>query len=154
MKNHVYKIKFNRNSFDLNEDYDKLSEHEKQKISNMDVESFFDYQDYKDRYICYVICKPTELHGYSKILIGNLISHDILDLSNDILKFKIDLQDELKPLLSTINSIKYSFFIDDIEDWIMEYLNIDSVLDRISELGAIEKLTPIEKKFLKNFQLP
>ena len=76
------------------------------------------------------------------------------DLSNDILKFKIDLETELKPLLSTINSIKYSFFIDDINDWILQNLNIDDVLDRISELGTVEHLSEIEKEFLKNFQLP
>lgn len=154
MLNHVYKIRFDKSSFDLNEEYDRLSEHEKQKISNLDAESFFDYQDYKDRYICYVICKPTEIQLYSNILIQNLITHEILDLSKDILKFKIDLETELKPLLSTINSIKYSFFIDDINDWIIEHLNIDDVLDRISELGNVEKLTQIEKEFLKNFQLP
>lgn len=154
MVNHVYKIKFGKSSFDLNEEYDRLSEHEKQKISDLDAESFFDYQDYKDRYICYVICKPTEIAKYSSILIQNLISHDVSDLSNDILKFKIDLETELKPLLSTINSIKYSFFIDDINDWIIQHLNIDDVLDRISELGTVEHLSEIEKEFLKKFQLP
>ena len=40
MVNHVYKIKFGKSSFDLNEDYDRLSEHEKQKISDLDAESF------------------------------------------------------------------------------------------------------------------
>lgn len=154
MVNHVYKIKFDKSSFDLNEEYERLSDHEKQKISNLDAESFFDYQDYKDRYICYVICKPLEIQKYSNILIQNLISHEVKDLSKDLLKFKIDLELELKPLLSTINSIKYSFFIDDINDWILEHLVIDDVLDRISELGTVDKLSEIEKEFLKNFQLP
>lgn len=154
MTSHVYKIKFDKSSFDLNEDYDRLSEHEKQKISDLDAESFFDHQDHKDRYICYVICKPTEISKYSDILMHNLIGHDVSDLSNDLLKFKIDLEKELKPLLSTINSIKYSFFIEDINDWIIKHLNIDNVLDRISELGSSEFLSQIEKEFLKNFQLP
>lgn len=154
MMDHVYRIKFDKSSFDLNDEYERLSDHEKQKISNLDAESFFDYQDYKDRYICYVICKPTEIQKYSSILIQNLISHEISDLSKDILKFKIDLELELKPLLSTINSIKYSFFIDDINDWILQHLNIDDILDRISELGTVDKLSEIEKEFLKNFQLP
>ncbi len=154
MKSHVYKIMFEKSSSGLNDEYERLSEHEKQKISDLDAESFFDYQDYKDRYICYVICKPTELQKYSDIRINNLIIHAISDLSNDILEFKIDLEDELKPLLSTINSIKYSFFIDDVNDWIFEHLNIDNVLDRISALGSVDKLSTIEKEFLKNFQLP
>ena len=70
------------------------------------------------------------------------------------MNFKINLEEELKPLLTTINSIKYSFFIDDLNDWIFENLNIDNVLDRISEVGGVKNLTSIEKEFLKNFQLP
>lgn len=153
MINRIYKIKFDSSSFDLNEDYERLSQHEKDIISDMDAESFFDYQDYRDRYTCYVICKPTEIKKYSDVLLKNLIIHDITDLSDDILKFRISLEDELKPLLSTINSIKYSFFIDDVRDWILENIDIDSVLDRISEVGSVDKLTDLEKEFLKNFQL-
>lgn len=150
----VFRIKFDESSFDLNSEYDKLSEHEKEKISDLDCESFFDYEDYSDKYICYLICKPDEIKKYSDILFKNLILHSVVDLSDEILKFEINLEHELRPLLSTVNSIKYSFFIDDINDWIFENLDIDSILDRISELGSVDKLTSIEKEFLKNFQLP
>jgi hypothetical protein len=140
--------------FDLNEDYDRLSEHEKERISDLDCESFFDYEDHSDKYVCYMISKSTEIEKYSKILVKNLIMHELIDLSDGILKFKIDLEQELKPLLGTINSIKYSFFIDDLNEWILQNLDIDKVLDRISELGDIKKLSDIEKEFLKNYQLP
>mgnify|MGYP000627723900 CR=1 FL=1 len=60
------------------------------------------------------------------------------------------LEEELKDQISTINSIKYSFFIDDVDDWIFENLDIDMVLDRISEVG-MESLTRIEKYYLNNF---
>lgn len=154
MNSHVYKLKFQDSLFDLNEDYNRLSDHEKEIVSDLDCESFFDYDDFNDRYVCYIISKPTEINRYSKILIKNLIIHDVIDLSEDILKFRINLEEELRPLLSSSNSIKYSFFIDDINDWIVENLDIDVVLDRISELGSIDNLTNIEKEFLKNFQLP
>jgi hypothetical protein len=150
MKSCVYKIKYDQSSFQLNEEYDRLSEHEKEKIADLDAESFFDYQDYKDKYVCYIITNPIEIKKYSSILINNLIQHEIIDMTNDILKFKINLEEELKPLLSTINSIKYSFFIDDLNDWILENLEIDNVLDRISEVG-MENLTTIEKDFLKSY---
>jgi hypothetical protein len=140
--------------FDLNEDYDRLSEHEKERISDLDCESFFDYEDHSDKYVCYMISKSTEIEKYSKILVKNLIMHELIDLSDGILKLKIDLEQELKPLLGTINSIKYSFFIDDLNEWILQNLDIDKVLDRISELGDIKKLSDIEKEFLKNYQLP
>ena len=154
MQNRVYKLKFHNSLFDLNEDYDRLSEHEKERISDLDCESFFDYEDHSDKYVCYMISKSTEIEKYSKILVKNLIMHELIDLSDGILKFKIDLEQELKPLLGTINSIKYSFFIDDLNEWILQNLDIDKVLDRISELGDIKKLSDIEKEFLKNYQLP
>lgn len=150
MKSCVYKIRYDQSSFQLNEEYDRLSEHEKEKIADLDAESFFDYQDYKDKYVCYIITNPVEIKKYSSILLNNLIQHEIIDMTDDILKFKINLEEELKPLLSTINSIKYSFFIDDLNDWILENLEIDNVLDRISEVG-IENLTTIEKDFLKSY---
>ena len=154
MKINVYRIDFSKSSFELNEDYDLLSESEQEKISSLDTESFFDYEDREGRYICYLICNAIEIKKYSDVLGNNLIGHQITNLSNDILKFVINLEEDLKPLLNTINSIKYSFFIDDLNDWIIEHLEIDTVLDRISELGDIDKLSAIEKEFLKNFHLP
>lgn len=149
MRTCVYKIQFDKNSFDLNDDYDRLSEVEKERISDLDAESFFDYE--KDgKYTCFVITSPVEMKKYISILTNNLIICDCQDISQDILKFRIDLEEELKEQISTINSIKYSFFIDDINDWITINLDMDMVLDRISEVG-IESLTKIEKDFLNNF---
>jgi hypothetical protein len=152
MKSCVYKIRYDQSSFQLNDEYDRLSEYEKEKIADLDAESFFDYQDYKDNYVCYIITTPVEVKKYSSILLNNLIQHEIIDMTDSILKFKINLEEELKPLLSTINSIKYSFFIDDLNDWILENLDIDSVLDRISAVG-IENLSEVEKEFLKNYHI-
>ena len=149
MRTCVYKIQFDKNSFDLNDDYDRLSEVEKERISDLDAESFFDYE--KDgKYTCFVITSPVEMKKYISILTNNLIICDCQDISQDILKFRIDLEEELKEQISTINSIKYSFFIGDIYDWVTINLDMDMVLDRISEVG-IESLTKIEKDFLNNF---
>jgi hypothetical protein len=152
MKISVFKIRFNQSSYQLNEEYERLSDHEKENIAELDAESFFDHQDYNDRYVCYLICKPTEVKKYSQILVKNLIHHELKDLSKDILSFNINIEEELKPLLSTINSIKYSFFIDDLNEWIIQNLDIDTVLDRISVVG-MDNLTEIEKKFLDNYQV-
>lgn len=152
MESFVYKIRYNQSSFQLNEEYDRLSEYEKEKIADLDAESFFDYQEHNDNYVCYIISTPIEIKKYSSILLNNLIQHEIIDLSESILKFKINIEEELKPLLSTINSIKYSFFIDDLNDWILENLEIDNVLDRISDVG-IKNLTKVEKDFLKNYKI-
>ena len=149
----VYKIRYDQSSFQLNEEYDRLSDYEKEKISDLDADSFFDYQDHSDKYVCFIISTPNEVEKYSSILLNNLIQHEIIDLTQNILKSKIDLEDELKPLLSTINSIKYSFFIDDLNEWILENLDIDTVLDRILEVGSMSNLSNIEKKFLNNYKI-
>ena len=60
----VYKIKFDESSFELNDDYERLSDYEKDIISELNTESFFDYEDELDNYVCFVITKPTELYKY------------------------------------------------------------------------------------------
>lgn len=146
----VYKLKFNKSSFDLNEDYERLSEHEKERISDLDAEAYFDYND-NDCYICYVITSPTEIKTYLNILSKNMITCQCDDLSEKVLKHQIDLASELKYLVSATNQIKYSFFVEDVDEWIYNNLDIDIVLDRISELGGLNSLTKIEKEFLETY---
>jgi hypothetical protein len=146
----VYKIQFFKSSYELNEEYEKLSEHEKEKISDLDAEAFFDYDD-KDRYTVYVITTSKEINSYLSILGNNLIEYKLYDLSSDLLNGNIDLEIDLISQINTLNSIKYSFFIDDINDWIYQNLDIDMILDRISEVG-MESLRSIEKEFLKEYK--
>lgn len=149
MNKSIYKLSFSYSSFQLNEEYEKLSDYEKERISELDADSFFDYEE-DDKYICFIITTPIEMKKYISILSNNLIWVESVDISSDILKFKINLIDDLSSKISPINSIKFSFFVDDIEDWILENLDIDMVLDRISEIG-IENLSSVEKEFLNNF---
>jgi hypothetical protein len=153
MLTRVYKLNFTKSSYDLNDDYERLSEHEKERISELDADTYFDYDDDNQCYVCYVVTTPQEIERYLKILTNNLIQNSCLDLSDDILKNKIDISKELKPLVTATTSIKYSFFVDDIDDWILENLDIDMILDRISQVGGVDNLSDIEQEFLKNFQL-
>lgn len=146
----VYKIKFNKSSFELNDDYERLSDYEKDIISELNTESFFDYEDELDNYICYVITKPTELDRYSKILSNNLIEHKCYDLSKKILKNEINLEPLLEEKIDSNNYFKFDLFLDDLEIWIYDNLEIDIILDRITEVG-IDSLKDIEKNFLKNY---
>ena len=151
MGSSVYKIQFFKSSYQLNEEYEKLSEHEKEKISELDAEGFFDYDDDKERYTVYVITTSNEINSYLSILGNNLIKYQLSDLSNDILKNKVDLEIDLSSQINTLNSIKYSFFIDDVNSWIYQNLDIDMVLDRISEVG-MGSLREVEKEFLKEYK--
>jgi hypothetical protein len=149
MIKHVYKIKFNKSSFDLNEDYKRLAEYEKESISELDADSFFDYEE-EEKYTCFVITTPLELKKYSMILLNNLILHDSQDISEKILNSEIDLELETEQKIDETNSFKYDFFIDDLNAWIYDNLEIDIVLDRITKVG-INSLKEVEKNFLKYY---
>ena len=149
MANRVYKIRYSKSSLELNEDYDNLSDYEKEQISELDAEGFFDYED-NNIYCCYVISTPVEVVKYSKILTNNLIQHEYLDLSQEILNNKIDIELELEHKLDEKNLFKYDFFLDDLEHWIYNNLEIDIVLDRITDVG-INSLRQVEKDFLKHY---
>jgi hypothetical protein len=149
MKSGVYKIVFTKSAFELNDDYEYLSDIDKERIYDLDADSFFDYED--GCYNCFVITTPIEIEKYKDILKSNFIENECIDVSNDILRFKIDLAKELKDNISGLNSVKWGFFMDDLNDWILDNLDIDIVLDRISEVG-INSLSSIEKDFLKNYK--
>jgi hypothetical protein len=151
MANRVYKIRYSKSSLELNEDYDCLSDYEKESISELDAEGFFDYED-NNIYCCYVISTPIEVTKYSRILTNNLIIHECLDLSKDIIYNKIDIEIELEDKLDEKNLFKYDFFLDDLEHWIYNNLEIDIILDRISDVG-IDSLKQVEKDFLKHYSI-
>ena len=145
----VYIIKFDKSSFELNDDYERLSDYEKDIISELNTDSFFDYEDELDNYVCFVITTPNELDRYLKILRNNLIEHESSDLSKPVLKNEINLE-LLEGKLDSNNYFKYDFFMDDLESWIYQNLEIDIVLDRITEVG-MNSLKDVEKNFLKNY---
>jgi hypothetical protein len=151
MANRVYKIRYSKSSLELNEDYDCLSDYEKEAISELDAEGFFDYED-NYIYCCYVISTPIEVAKYSKILTNNLIAHECLDLSEDIIYNRIDVEYELEDKLDEKNIFKYDFFLEDVNSWIYNNLEIDIVLDRITDVG-IDSLKQIEKDFLKHYSV-
>ncbi len=145
----VFKIKFYKSSFDLNDDYDRLSDIDKEKISDMDAFAFFDFEE-EDKYAFLIIVSPLELQKYVDILNENLIPFKLNDISKKVLNGDIDLEKEISGYINSINKLRYSFFLDDLNEWIYDHLDIDIVLDRISKVG-FENLTTVEKEFLSNY---
>ena len=148
MSSHIYKIKFSKPSYQLNDDYDRLSEIEKEKISNIEAEAFFD-MDEDDKYTFFIIVNPIELKAYLSVLNENFIPYDINDVSDDILKGKLDVESQIIQV-NPLNSLRYSFFVDDLNDWLYDNLDMDIVLDRISSIG-MDSLRKVEKEFLNNY---
>lgn len=143
----VYKLKFIKSPEDLNYDYEKFSDIDKQKLASINMKSFIDYEE-DNQYAFFIITDPIEIDKYIQLLNNNLIKSEYKDISNDILKGEIDIEYELKH-----NGVSdYYFFIVCLDEWIYHNLNIDIILDKISFTG-IEFLTKIEKEFLKNYKI-
>jgi len=145
----LYKVTFNKSSFDLVDDYERLSEIDKERISDLDVFAFFDY-DEDDKYAFFIIIDSLEFKSYTKILNENLIYFNIENYSKNVIKGNFDIESFLSEYSSPMNTIKLSFFIDDLNEWKYENLDIDIVLDRISEV-RIKSLRKTEKEFLNNY---
>ena len=148
----LYKIIFDKNSLELNDDYDRLSEYEKEVISSMSVDAFFDYDNLYDLYTCFLITDEHTIRSYISILKNNFVKHEIINISKDAILNHFNFEKELENLLDPTSRIKFNIFIDSVNDWIFEHLDIDIVLDRINEVGGIQNLRQIEKKFLKNYK--
>lgn len=143
----VYKFKFIKPPDELNYDYERFSDIDKQKLANINMNSFIDYEE-DNHYAFFIIAEPIEIDKYVQLLNNNLIKSEYKDISNDVLKGEIIIECELE-----YNGVfDYYFFTRCLDEWIYQNLNIDIILDKISFTG-IESLTKIEKEFLKNYKI-
>jgi hypothetical protein len=83
---------------------------------------------------------------------NNLIKFELKDISKSVLKGKIDVEILLKDKYLPTSQIKFNIFMEGINYWTMENIDIDIVLDRISEVG-MNNLKEVEKDFLKNYKI-
>jgi len=148
--NRVYKIVFNKSSFELDKDYERFSEQEKLAISSMNPDSFFDF-NHKEHYILYLIFSPLDIEKYNRILDNNLIQYTLEDVSEKVIQNKMCLDSELKPFVNALNRFRWNTYKTKLDQWIYDNLDMDLVLDRIGQCG-MDGLRPVEKKFLRNFQ--
>jgi len=146
----VYKIVFDKSSFELDKDYERFSEQEKLAISSMNPDSFFDF-NHKEHYTLYLIFSPIDIEKYIRILDNNLIGHTTEDVSEMVLENKMCLESELKPFVNALNRFRWNTYKTKLDQWIYDNLDMDLVLDRIGQCG-MDGLRPVEKKFLRNFQ--
>lgn len=143
----LFKIQFDQSAEDLNSTYENLSEHEKEKISQMDVLSSFDAENEDKKYFCLLLTSKTEIISYRNILDNNLIPYICQDISQSVVDNEINLEKDLIQYLNSLNYLSYELFIEEITEWIYQNLDIDSILDRISKSG-MDSLRPIDKYFL------
>ena len=145
----IYKIEYFYNLLDLNYEWSNLTPEDEELLMGLSAESFFDYE-LDNMYICYLISDSVEVSKYFSVLDKYEINYKSYDISELILKSEIDIEHILVDYVDSDISIKYDFFIEDTNNWILENLDIDTVLDKISKTG-INGLNKIEKDFLKNY---
>ena len=147
----VYKLIFSKNSYELNSDYESLTEHEKEIIANILPSGYFEFNDYNEHYNLYLIINLPNIKRYCNILNNNNIKYTMNDISEDLLN-GYDIHKNLSPYINNINQIRFKSFNNKINKWITSNLEIDIILDRINQVG-IENLTTIEKKYLENYKV-
>jgi hypothetical protein len=147
----VYKITFSQNSYELNNEYLKLSEHEKETIANILPDAYFEFNNDSENYILYLIITTPNIDRYFKILNNNSIQFKSENISQTLLN-GLDIDLELKEYINTLNNYRFNLFKKKIENWIVSNLEIDIILDRINQVG-IDNLNNIEKKFLDNYNI-
>lgn len=147
----VYIFEFNRSSESVADDYDLLSEIDKEKISDLDTDASFDYEDEFGNYNFYLVISELEFLKYKKLLDDNNIAYLCEDISNDILRNDINLSKKLLKYTNNMNENLYHEFINTLNDWISQNLELDIILDMINERG-INSLRKVDKDFLSNYE--
>ena len=147
----VFKITFSQNSYELNNEYSKLSEHEKETIANILPDGYFEFNDKSEQYILFLIISKENLDRYAKILDDNFIQFKLKNISKTLLN-GLDLQEQIKDYINPLNRYRFNTFKVKLEEWITSHLEIDIILDRINQVG-INNLTNLERKFLDNYKV-
>ena len=144
----LYIIEFCRTSEDVSYDYEHLSDNDKEKVSNLDTVSSFDFEDEYQNYTCYILMSPNEFEKYKKILDDNIIPYICTDIAQSVIKNNINLEKKLFKYTNNYNENSYHEFIKKLNDWILSNLDLDIVLDMINEKG-VDSLRKVDKDFLE-----
>lgn len=147
----VFKITFIQNSYELNNEYSKLSEHEIEIIANILPDGYFEFNDRSEKYTLFLIMTKEDLNKYIKILDNNLISFEFKNMSEEFLN-GLDIKQQLKDCINPLNRNTFNIFKIKLEEWINKNIDVDIILDRINQVG-VENLTKLEKKFLDNYKV-
>jgi len=152
MKERVFKLVFEKNSYELNMDYDKFTQSELEIIANVLPDNYFEWNSESGNYTIIMIVGDHPLLRYTNILKNNNVKFKLVNLTNEILENGINLSEDLIPHINIINSTKWTKFKQKIVQWTLSNLTVDIVLDRINRIGSYDKLSKLEKKFLEDLK--
>ena len=142
----IWRFDFNVSTTSLNKTYDLITKEDRDCLSATEVSSSFDVE-LRNKCQSYLISTKETIHVYKDMFFKYGIKCKLIDVTDDILSGKLDIERDLVEFLGTGKSLNVAYFLDAVEKLICENLNMDDILDKISKLG-IESLTRMEKKFM------
>lgn len=144
MEFNIFKITFTKPSVALVDDYERLSDNDRLKISNLEVLATYDY-DLDGHYTCFMISSPIVIASYRSILDDNIIKHKCEDITTSIISGKVTV--EMVPG----DKERFNIFMHELEEFIYSKLDMDAILDRISLVG-MGGLSDVELRFIKDYE--
>lgn len=146
----VYRISFNFTAGELSSYFEGLTRHDRDNISDLLPEGYFEHTDSEGRYIVYMLIRPADCKRYSEILDSNLIVHSVRDVSNNLLQ-QGQFMSNIFQNVNNKNVDRWRKFNKLVETWLLSQYDIDMILDRISKVG-IQNLSRTEKIFLEGYR--
>ena len=127
----VYKIETNLTQAENDKIYDNLSREDKKKISELNDLGVLanDVFDEFGHMTSYMICEKEVINFLVFLFQENEVKYKINDITKLFLYGQISIEDE------------------DFQNFLKENLDIDTILDKINEVG-IESLTDLDKQIL------
>lgn len=145
----IYLIEYCRDINFVTWEYQNLSDTDRIQVTNLKFRASIDFITEIGDYSMLVIAEENEFNKLKKILNGNYIHCFYKDITTKLLQNQTNI-DKITLKSKIENQDLFKLFEQKLEEWIIENLDLDVVLDMINDLG-IENLREIDKKFLENY---
>lgn len=145
----AYLIDYCRDINIVSWEYQNLSGTDRIQITNLSFECSIDFEDRFSNYNMIIIAGSVQVKTLTNILENNYINHFCKDITDDLIKNRTSITDIVR-IEGVENKETYNIFKEKSERWMLRNLDLDIVLDLISERG-MNKLREVDIKFLKNY---
>lgn len=148
-KEKIYLLEYCRDIDLVTWEYQNLSDTDRTQVANLKFRSSIDFITENGDYNMLIIAEENEFNKLKKILNENYIHCFYKELTKKLLSNKTNI-DKITQNSKNENTNLYESFKQKLEEWIMENLDLDVVLDMINDIG-IENIREIDKQFLANY---
>jgi hypothetical protein len=148
-KERIYLIDYSRDINVVTWEYQNLSDTDRIQITNLHFECSIDFVDRIGNYNMVIVSNSEQIKILTNILESNYVHHFCKDITYPVLRNKIKIHNVIFKQ-GVENKDLYEIFNKKFDNWLLQNLDLDIVLDMINETG-IDSLREIDKKFLENY---